>query len=141
MPVIIAELVLCLGVAIGGTAVWNMVRGMRARNWPFVEGTVIGTQTNSQGISRNFQYRYCVNGLEYLGVRRSFFDYNSSDGQRAYRVLAKYLPGSVVRVYYHPDDPEDAVLEPGANIVPFLFLALGLLVIGIGVIGLLGFLG
>jgi nitrate reductase NapE component len=44
-------------------------------------------------------------------------------------------------VYYHPDDPEDAVLEPGANIVPFLFLALGLLVIGIGVIGLLGFLG
>lgn len=121
-------------------AVWNVVRGMRARNWPFVEGTVIGTQTNSQGISRNFQYRYCVNGLEYLGARRSFFDYNSSDGQRAYRVLAKYLPGSVVRVYYHPDDPEDAVLEPGANIVPFLFLALGLLVIGIGVIGLLGFL-
>jgi hypothetical protein len=141
MPVIIAELVLCLGVAIGGTAIWNMVRGMRARNWPFVEGTVIGTQTNSQGISRNFQYRYCVNGLEYLGARRSFFDYNSSDGQRAYRVLAKYLPGSVVRVYYHPDDPEDAVLEPGANIVSFLFLALGLLVIGIGVIGLLGFLG
>ena len=141
MPVIIAELVLCLGVAIGGTAVWNVIRGMRARNWPSVEGMVIGTQPDSQGISRNFQYRYRVNGLDYLGARRSFFDYNSSYGQRAYHVLAKYSPGSVVRVYYHPDFPEDAVLEPGTNIVPFLFMALGLFVIGTGVTGLLGLLG
>lgn len=118
-----------------------MLRGMRARNWPFVEGAVIATQPNSQGISRNFQYRYCVDGMEYLGARRSFYDYNSIDGQRAYRVLARYAPGSIVQVYYHPDNPEDAVLEPGANIVPFLFLALGLLVTGTGVAGLLGFFG
>jgi hypothetical protein len=34
---------------------------------------------------------------------------------RAERLVARYLPGEPVTVYYDPDHPQEAVLEQGAD--------------------------
>ncbi|MGH9787902.1 MAG: DUF3592 domain-containing protein [Candidatus Acidiferrales bacterium] len=47
-------------------------------------------------------------------------------------VRKRYLPGKETTVYYKPDNPQVAVLQPGADVDTFLFLFLGLLVAFLG---------
>jgi Protein of unknown function (DUF3592) len=152
MPILVAEIFLILGVIIAGVMLWQLIKGMKSKNWPTAPGQVVASQVTvnvsydddgdrSTTYGADIMYRYAVDGYEYSGNRRTFTDYKSSNRNRAEKIVAQYAPGTAIQTYYHPDDPEDSVLEPGTNAVSFLLLLLPLIFIGVGVAGLLGLFG
>jgi hypothetical protein len=53
---------------------------------------------------------------------------------QAEAVLARYPQGSVVRVYYNPERPQEACLEPGEHWTAWAAKALTLLIAATGLV-------
>lgn len=100
-----------------------------ARNWPQTEGIVISTQVSSsrvrvrRGSSSGYRmttryepqviYRYLANGSSYESKRLYLGDTVGYSGTGpAEKILARYLIGMPVTVYYNPDNPAEATLSP-----------------------------
>lgn len=107
-----------------GTLWWGITTVRNAsvsRNWPAVSGTItasqvtISTDKNGTTYSADVQYKYVVNDRWYTAGTVNFGEYGSSNRGRADKIVARYPPGSPVTVYYNPDDPNTAVLEPGVT--------------------------
>ena len=151
MSNIVFEIFLIVGVVLGGFLLWQLIKGMKAKNWPTAQGRVVDSRVStsysydddgdrSTTYGAEISYRYDIDGSEYSGHRRTFSDFSSSNRRRAEKIVAQYMPGTDVPVYYRPDDPEESVLEPGINVVSVLFLLLPGIFVVIGVSGLLGVL-
>ena len=139
-----------------GVSAWLLMPGVREFNlarasqrWPSVPGKVISTNviyqapmnTDMDSSSRAsyrpvIEYAYAVNGVSYRANHRVFGDESVVYGtfSRAKAIVDDYPPERGVQVYYDPEDPKNAVLEPGKidNVVMALVagvvcLALGLL--------------
>ncbi len=124
------------GAGLAGLAFfgWPVHRARQARSWPQVQGTVVRAQVEreegvSDGENRSvrIEYRYTVDGNEYVGTRMTFFDLAWANRRR-------YKPGSSLVVRYSPSDPTDAVVDTtipgsmyGAVAFSALFVAGGLL--------------
>lgn len=123
---------------------WNWWHADRASHWPEVPGVVesseVHLEQHSGGISYRpvVVYRYRVDGVWY---RSSRYDYNVSVANRsqaeAQEIVDRYPAGTEVTVYHDPNDPGDAVLNPGAEgsntgYVAFsvLFIAGGVFLVG-----------
>ncbi len=98
-------------------------KGLLSRNWPTTVGRVVRTRphgnSSTPGIANlwvvdpGIEYEYTVDGLVYTGRTVSFGGIPATvDG--AGTVLLQYPVGSAVTVWYDPDDPDRAVLQPGA---------------------------
>ena len=75
--------------------------------------------------SPNVQYKYAVAGKTYSGNRYRFGDLYAVEG-KSHQIVAEHPVGKPVLVYYNPDDPADALLQPGVD-GGDLFLAMFLL--------------
>lgn len=132
-------------LGIGGGAsllAWTLAearRGLQSRAWPRTTGTVIGAQVverRSAGSSYLYRvavtYRYVVAGHAYEGTRRSFGGEFLDDRPSAERELRAFASGTCVGVYYDPNAPSDAVLDPGLGAWPpfGILLSLGLIAYG-----------
>lgn len=95
-----------------------------SEKWPYVEGKVIkskpaglvrkrrGTMPILYGV--DIRYTYGVNGLEYTSDVVLIGGVTPADSSEIYeRYLERYPKGSIVKVYYNPARPENAVLESG----------------------------
>ena len=79
-------------------------------------------------------YHYTVDGREHLASRTRFGDrFGISFSAPAVRTVRRYPVGSSVTVRYNPEDPAEAVLEPGLNgfvlgsaALAFLFVAIAI---------------
>ena len=147
MPILLAEILIFFGVIGTVASVRNLIKGIKAKNWPTASGTVVDSQItvkyNDEGnplYGAEVKYRFNVEGMEFNSNRRTFADHNSSDKGRAEIITSIYAPGTPVQVYYSPDNPEDSVLESGTNSTMFVALAITLILVGIGVAGLLRYL-
>jgi hypothetical protein len=120
-----------LGLVIALHVVRVRLRGRACADWPTASGKIvdahrdIAIEIDHDDKTRPFgrretklygavvKYAYRVGGHDYEGkildagppVRRS-------DPKYADDILAKYRPGSSVPVYYNPDNPTEALLEP-----------------------------
>ena len=119
-------------------SVFTVRDGIMSNSWPSTPGTVIEARieqyrttggTTSEKTIGHFFYQYNVNGEDYVSSRLNFFSI-SGDPVTAAKT---HEPGQQVQVYYDPDDPERAVLEPG---LPGFFVWLSL---GFGVLLFVGF--
>jgi hypothetical protein len=110
-----------------------------SRTWPQVHGTVVSydVEQRQETDSRNHRYYiytphivylYHVDEQTYHGNRITFGDPggNSPVGWR-------YHAEDTVNVYYSPDDPSVAVLEPGVMSTPLWVLGVGVCFAGLGV--------
>ena len=104
---------LCLFVGLAGLR--NVWIGLISPSWPRAQGLVIAADVRRRGVraQRNYayeQYAYNVGGVPYDGSRVStdlfFVDYRA--------VLSRYRVNQPVQVYYNPNNPRDALLEPGS---------------------------
>lgn len=145
MSKIAAEICLVVGVITAGAIVWKLIKGLKAKNWPTASGSVVDSQITmhydddgDRMYGTAITYRYAVDGLDYSGNKRTFVEYSSNNRNRAENIVAMYAPEMPVQVFYNPEDPEEAVLEPGTNGGMFLVLLVPLIFIGLGVAGLLG---
>ena|GEM_PF-1565861 len=82
-------------------------RGITSRSWPSTIGQVIQSEYDYGEGEDKFCYTYTIKEQSYKSKREStciaFWN----------NMVEEYPKGSIVTVYYNPDDPGDAVLVPG----------------------------
>jgi hypothetical protein len=139
------------GVAMSYFGVRTFQNAQASTEWPSVRGQVtesrVGTH-DSDGTtmySAEVVYEYTVNDRHYVNDRIKFGEGSSSNPRPAHNTVAAYPVGASVDVYYSPDDPLNAVLEPGKSgfgvwALPGMggcFALAGLFVVGASLIGAL----
>lgn len=128
-----------LFVAVYGFCFWGVIRNIKARKWPTVEGRVVDAQAHEHaGIDEDIEYHvvinYCydVNGYEYTGRHHAltFFEMDKAE-----KSAAGYIPDTPVEVFYRPGRPAKSLLEVrsnvGCSVFLLLFLLLPLILLGI----------
>jgi len=124
--------------ASGCLLLWLGVKTLRtaraSKKWPVAAGVVVfsGTEAKSSlgdgpATYAKVRYEYEVEGRKYSSERISIGQYGTGGGGHAKAEAAKYPVGAIVKVFYDPADPSQAVLEPGGA----LFLAIFLLFFGV----------
>lgn len=121
VPFVIVALVL------GFIGLRQKARVSVTKEWPTTNGTVLfstvearRSSSSSGGTSTSYYpsvvYQYQVNGQTFqsnqlsMGMRVGLGSYNAVQQ----RVTENYSPGSVITVYYNPNNPQQAVLEHSA---------------------------
>lgn len=90
-----------------------------ALRFPATEGIILSSEVtrheDSDGTTHGvaIRYAYSVGGREYEGDRYRYDTSTSSDSGWAHRAVNARPPGTKVKVYYNPANPENAVLSPG----------------------------
>jgi len=112
---------------------------LASNHWPGVRGRIEsadvavsrasgrnsgGRASHSYGASIGYSYE--VNGKTYTCDNVFFGDYRADRPGHAERQKAQYPVGREVNVYYNPDAPEIAVLEPGPKPSTFVVMGFGL---------------
>jgi Protein of unknown function (DUF3592) len=106
-----------LGLLIKGTR--DRIKCNRARSWPTAQGRVLDSRLrevrDSEGKTWEVYilYEYWVDGQTYRSNVWRMQAGSSSFTGAAEKAVARYPIGSRVMVYYNPDAPGDAMLEPG----------------------------
>ena len=121
-----------------------------SEKWPMVTGEIsysdikTSRSDNTTMYAADVQYTYQVNEKAYKGEKISMLEGSSSSQSMAKKTLKKYPRGKVVEVYYDPELPSIAILEPGQNIwiklikyAPLLFCLVGALIIIKGLLKLI----
>jgi len=112
--------------------------GLAAKNWPTSEGKIISSGTRWQNMSTSggsstliaeVVYEYRVNDRLFQGDRISMGQFGSKDADHAKQEAAQYPENSLVTVYFDPDDPSKALLEPGWGWISLISLLVGLSVL------------
>jgi hypothetical protein len=120
--------------------------GIVSRRWPTASGRILSSEVSSsvtvgggeggpqQPVSDPVvSYEYEVQGQRYTASRVSFQGtWPTLDV--AIEVVVRYPAGTSVTVWYDSEDPESAVLEPGAGLFPYFQMLMGFLIIGIGML-------
>lgn len=147
---------LCVGglaLIFGAVGVWVLVTYRRGKQkaqesaaWPSVMGKVLEayvtshTEIDSEGESVEVYaprvvYEYAVNGVSYRGDRLAVGPVATSRNRRsAEQEVARYPEGGEVRVFYNPQNPAEAVLQPR------LQAGNAMLILGIIFLGLAAFI-
>ncbi|PKQ69025.1 hypothetical protein BZG01_01590 [Labilibaculum manganireducens] len=144
----IALLIFAIAFIIGGWFFYKNIsqtiveEANASKSWPAVEGKVtladISTSISdgTKMYASNIVYKYVVEDKEYSGTRISTVDGSSSSASGAKKDIQKYAEGSSVTVYYDPELPDAALLEPGPNFFtylitygPLLFCLIGFLML------------
>lgn len=134
--VVLAVVFTLVGAAVTAWGVVDYRRAQASRNWPTANGRVQyatvetrSSRNDSGTSSTTFQariiYGYEIGGQTLRSERVSFGEVSTSDPADAEEIVARYQPGTTVTVYYDPQNPELAVLEPGVSLGNYLLLGIG----------------
>ncbi len=135
-PVILAAVALGgIGISVWGWQTLQHARKVQA--WPTVSGVIEACEATSAAndLLPDIVFSYQVAGRNY---RRSF---TFPDGTHPLpeftrQYMTRYPVGKTVNIYYQPEQPENATLEPGSQ-GDWMILALGIMMAAGGVIALL----
>jgi len=126
-----------IGAALLGMTLWSMNTlrlALASRDWPFVEGVLImvdpGERYDKDGtdISRpRLRYRYTVGRKTYEGSRLWYRSGPFSDNPTP-DLASGVCVGDTVDVYYDPNQPSRAVLQPDYLTDDFVSVAVSAIV-------------
>ncbi len=116
--------ILCIFAALAGLALlliaaFDLRKATLAKTWPTTEGRILDSRlrekTDSDGTSYEVAilYEYWVNGVAHRSDVWRIRAGSSSFTKSASRTVASYPVGASVPVYFNPENPADAMLEPG----------------------------
>lgn len=143
-------------LAFGGAGVWivaaqlrDIASGIGSQSWPtaratvtesswitYHQGSVVGQ--NRQVAGRGYthaprvMYTFTVGNAVYTGSRIRFGEYRDGNLRAVVRIAERYPVGRVVLAAYHPSNPSQSVLEHGLQSGNLIFVAVGLVFLGIG---------
>lgn len=117
---IAGPILILIGVVVfyflGGT----FLQAYTSPSWPTVQGQVIHSEValhrDSDGdrmYSPDIAYNYTVNSQQYDSSQVGMLDGSTSIRGTVQDTVKRYPSGTTVTVYYDPEDPANAVLEPG----------------------------
>jgi len=89
-------------------------------HWPSTPGQITSSKVSRSGLIRAayapaVKYSFEANGHPQAGNRIAYRVLASRDENEMQQIAGKYQPGSRVKVAYDPGNPQDSVLEPGAQ--------------------------
>jgi hypothetical protein len=129
-------------VFVGAALMWKgariQLKSQRAKSWPSVQGRVLESSLRAVLDNRGRTYRayilyeYAVGGVIRRSDVRRLGEGTSSFTKASSRAVEQYPVGTAVTVFFNPENPADAMLEPG-KASWFLFLA-GMVFAGAGVL-------
>jgi len=130
-----------IGVIFLGTAFLNFGFGQikkagESATWPSVSGKIVRSElekrTSTEGTGNNkrkvtyhaavIEYTYCVEDTPYNSYRVAF---GGQDRSHSSELVSTYPKDKSVDVFYNPENPEEAVLEPGRNKNGYFFPVFG----------------
>jgi hypothetical protein len=137
LGLVVAGCICLCGLCVGAIVIGDFQDYRDSATWKKTQGEVLSAQvqesTNTDTDGRTsttyrpfITYRYFVGDQEYLGDRLRFGgSIYTSDRSGAENTVRQYTPGTVIDVYYDPDNPEDAVVERdlSSGLVAFLAVA------------------
>ena len=129
------------GLGLMLTAAFDLRKANRAKTWPTAQGRILSSRlaevSDSDGIiyKAAVLYEYRVNGMDYRSDVWQVRAGSSSFTRAATKVVERYPAGATVTVYFNPEDPSDAMLEPGK--VSWSLLFGGVMFASVGAIGFL----
>ncbi len=135
-----------IAIAIGAVLYSVQFRqGLRAdasKKWPRASGTVIAAALEKSPGHRwryraALQYRYRVGGKDYQ-ASRIFWGGNEGREKHMTSVVETYPAGSSVRVFYDPNNPAEAVLDPIQNTGSRQLVLYGLAMVTLGLFTVTG---
>lgn len=138
MGVFAGFLLVALGLAVLWLGSKSLLRGYQSKQWPATTAVVTkseyevvkrkesrSTTTGGKSTSTSvdvdsyytvFSYRYRVGATPYSHDRVSFSNEGLAVSKQAVTGFLKQYPlGAEIMVHVNPDDPTDAVIEPGAR--------------------------
>ncbi|MCP1291917.1 MULTISPECIES: DUF3592 domain-containing protein [Chromobacterium] len=141
---VIALLVIAIGVAVSAYLWQQSAKAQQAAGWPSVAGKIVssevdwrhargGDSSDRREYRAIVRYEYRVADGVHRAERLRFPNpgYGSSDEQ-AREIVQRYPAGKTVPVFYNPQNPEEACLEPGKHWSAWLAQAVGALVVLVG---------
>ncbi len=131
---------LLIGVplSIGGAV--NFVHAKASMSWPAVNGVVDRSdivegsgRRGNRTYKAEINYSYIVDGQRYHGNKCTTLETRWTSPAGAARVQSQYPVGAAVDVFYDPQDPARAVLEPGVTVSIWAVLVGGLVSLAVGI--------
>ena len=143
---LIAVIFVAVGVFLVSWGRGMLETARASRSWPHVDGTVLESRVDSyvsttgSGSKKrrttmyqaDVRVRYEVEGQVYETNRVSLQDVSSSSAGSVKKIVRRYPKGKRVKVYYDPQAPAVAVLQPGASWVTYVPLGFGIIFAGAG---------
>lgn len=150
-PSVLGTLIFAAVFFVGGLMAYQHITKPMAeeaeasKEWPSVEGTVTQSELNKSRdndgndmYSADIQYKYSVDGKEYTDGSIQTMDGSTSMKSSVKKTVKKYAVGTQVQVYYDPEFPNTAVLEPGTSLLFGILLKLPLAFCAVAVLMVLG---
>ncbi len=150
MLVLIYGLLFVTGLGVWITSVMQGKDAFLSRRWPSTQGQIDQVEVVYHGgggpgttnpytkgsYAVKVAYSYWIAGQAYHHHRRCFGDYGGSE-QRANKIAEYYRTTQQVTVYYHPQNPGVAVLEPGPRVSQLLPLLIAAVLMAGGALGII----
>jgi hypothetical protein len=127
--------IVTLGAGLGlcGFGVLNLLKSQRYRRYPAASGIIKRLELKERkGYNRmtnrlissyipDLEYTYKVDGKTYTGKRFTFQNTTVNE-KLAGRMRETFAPGNKVKVFYNPDDPQDAVVNTSGGEIGWTIL-------------------
>jgi len=120
------------GILVGTKACRTVIQARKSTRWPKTDGMVtlseLKTHQDREGgncFSCQIAYTYQVGGISYVGDAIRMGMISSGSKQYSESFVSKYKPGDHVSVFYDPEKPATAVIEPGLYHQAFSNLVVG----------------
>jgi hypothetical protein len=122
----------------------NLTQASESAGWQTVEGKVLVSEVvydpggpragSAFAYKPNVQFQYLVDGRIYRSKKFSFGQSTFAKRSSAEKIANRYPGGSTVDVWYKPQEPGIAVLEPGGGwTTSFVLLGVGVVFAMIGI--------
>ncbi len=124
-------------LAFGGFGGWGVYQQFRVRYFLPVQGEVthseVGVNRSSDGSTfyPDIRFRYMVDGQTHDTGQYRIQVISSRGRSGKQKVVRRYPVGSKVQASYDPDKPEVAVINNSFSFFPVIFLAIGVIVLGL----------
>ena len=138
-PYVIILVLFALGgvaMTLRGWIVWQ--RSKKVKAWPKTKGEIISAEISATEFNEplpKVMFSYRIGEADY-NVDENFQDVSMSR-ERCTEIVEKYPADSAVDVYYDPNDPANATLDPSLKKDDWVVLVVGILVAVFGVLMLL----
>lgn len=138
---IVGLLLAALGICAVAAGIFTHIRATASRSWPSVRGKIVTCRLHAMGDSEEpdkwrveVAYEYEVGGVPYTGTTVApGQDFVTVSGRSSLMVADRFPLHSMVPVYYDPEKPSRALLEPGETKHALAMVGVGVL---LGIVGL-----
>ena len=141
MAIILTILALIIGISLSISGIKGMLKGNRSKSWSMIDGEIIKSKMKQSRESQKkywepkIKFKFTYQGKEYVCKAERFKNLNCGSPHDTENLLKKYSKGSVHKIYVSPLNPEESVLECGANEDDTMTIGFGILMIGFSIVG------